>query len=176
MEVNITLMIRLILFIGLIIFFGSSCQQSSVSTMTVEEENSLRDSLKDVLHARIDSITKNTLLDTIGLANAPVKVLYTGFYGRNGRSVELKWKNISSKKIAAIRFKWYGENAFNEPADMGIPAYGKGFGGGFTDDELSPGKTDSGTWPVYSRDGKKIIIAWPYEVAFSDGSHWKLKQ
>lgn len=48
-----------------------------------------------------------------------------------------------------------------------------GVGGGYDDDGLRPGKVKSGTWSVMSRNGKKILNAWPYEVVFSDGTKWK---
>lgn len=113
--------------------------------------------------------------DTGGLYLAPVKVLSAKFVEEeysNYKNVRLSFKNTSNKKISAIRFKWYGENAFNEPADMtGIV---DGWGGGFTDDGLRAGATDYATWNVYSKDGKKILIAYPYEVAFDDGTKWEL--
>jgi hypothetical protein len=60
------------------------------------------------------------------------------------------------------------------PADMS--GFREGWGGGFTDDALRPGKTDYGEWSVLSRDGKKILIAYPYEVVFKDGTKWQLQQ
>lgn len=113
--------------------------------------------------------------DTTGIYKSPVKVLAARFAGKeysNYKEVYLKYKNVSGKKIEAIRFKWYGQNAFGEPADMGVY---KGWGTGFSGDALRPGATDDGTWDALSSDGKKIIIAYPYEVAFSDGTKWALK-
>jgi hypothetical protein len=121
---------------------------------------------------------RDPFFDTIGVSEAPVKILskslVEGEY-TNYRNVRLAWKNVSSKKVAAVRFKWYGINAFNEPADMGASGFFHGFGGGFDDDPLSPGRKNSGTWEVYSKDARKIIVAWPYEVAFADGTVWKSK-
>jgi hypothetical protein len=51
----------------------------------------------------------------------------------------------------------------------------EGWSGGFSEDALRPGSTDYGEWSIYSKDGKKILIAYPYEVAFSDGTFWKLE-
>lgn len=87
------------------------------------------------------------------------------------KDVALSYKNVSNKKISAIRFKWYGENSFNEPVDMGSS---EGWGSGFDDDGLRPGAKGYGHWNVLSRDGKKILIAYPYEVAFEDGTKWLL--
>lgn len=115
--------------------------------------------------------------DTGGLFLAPVKVLSARFVEKeysNYKDISLKYKNVSKKRISAIRFKWYGENAFNEPADMG--ALNEGWGGGFTDDILKPGATGYGTWGILSKDGKKVLIAYPYEVAFEDGTKWVLNE
>lgn len=113
--------------------------------------------------------------DTAGLHLSPVKILSAKFVSKeysNYKDIRLTYKNVSGKKISAIRFKWYGENAFNEPADMS--GLVKGWGGGFSDDVLRPGATDYGTWNILSRDGKKVLIAYPYEVAFEDGTKWIL--
>ena len=126
----------------------------------------------------VDSDLKTALFDTGGLYKAPVKILkakaVTQEYSTT-KNVYLLFKNVSKKTIQGIRFKWYGLNAFGEPAELGnyiVP----GFGGGFSDDILRPGKTNDGTWNVYSKDAKKIILAWPYEVSFTDGSLWRLKR
>jgi hypothetical protein len=114
--------------------------------------------------------------DTGGLYLAPIKVLSAKFIKKeysNYKDIELQYKNVSNKVVTAIRFKWYGENAFNEPADMG--GLREGWGGGFSDDPLKPGASDYGQWGILSRDGKKVLIAYPYEVVFKDGSKWKLQ-
>jgi len=113
--------------------------------------------------------------DTAGLYVSPVKVLSARFVSKeysNYKDIALKYKNIGTKKISAIRFKWYGENAFNEPADMGVLS--NGWVGGFTEETLKPGSTGYGTWSILSKDGKKVLIAYAYEVAFEDGSKWLL--
>ena len=115
--------------------------------------------------------------DTAGLYLAPVKVLSAKFVTKeysNYKDISLGWKNVSGKKISAIKFKWYGINAFNEPADMG--GLMEGWGSGFSDDGLRAGGTDYGTWSILSKDGKKVLIAYPYEVAFDDGTKWELNQ
>lgn len=124
-----------------------------------------------------DSVIAKAILDTFGLYKAPIKIIKANIVKEqysSYRSVHLIYKNISNKKIIGIKFQWYGTNAFNEPADLGS-TYANGFGGGFTDDELRPGKIDGGTWSVLSRDAKKIKIAWPTQVSYSDGTIWKLK-
>lgn len=130
--------------------------------------------------SRSDSMTqaviKDAAFDTAGISQAPVKVLTAKLVGReysNSKDIHLAWKNVSSKQVAAIRFKWYGLNAFGEPADMGNTSILAGFGSGFVDRSLKPGKSDSGSWGIMSKDGKKIVLVWPYEVAFEDGTKWK---
>jgi hypothetical protein len=123
-----------------------------------------------------DSIINATMLDTVGLYKSPIKVIrsimvknkYSSY-----RDVRLVYKNVSKKTITGVKFSWKGTDAFGDPANMGgsVP----GYGGGFSDETLKPGKTQSGEWSVSSNDGKKINIAWPFEVAFSDGTKWELK-
>jgi hypothetical protein len=119
---------------------------------------------------------KNMNWDTIGIENSGVEITKAEFILENQysnyKSVKLIYKNISSKNIKAIRFRWYGLNAFNEPADCGNIT-NPGFGGGYTDNVLKAGKSESGIWSVLSRDGDKIVKAWPYEIMFEDGSKWK---
>lgn len=120
---------------------------------------------------------KGAKYDTGGLYLAPIKVLSARFTEReysNYKDVTLKYKNVSTKKVSAIRFKWYGVNAFNEPADAGN-SFIQGWGGGYDDEGLGIGNTTYSTWNILSNDGKKILIAYPYEVVFKDGSKWELK-
>jgi len=120
---------------------------------------------------------KGAKYDTGGLYLAPVKVLSARFVEReysNYKDISLRYKNVSNKRVSAIRFKWYGVNAFNEPADVG-GVMNNGWGGGFDDEGLGAGNTNSNNWNVLSKDGKKILIAFPYEVAFADGTKWELK-
>jgi len=112
--------------------------------------------------------------DTITQSEAPVKILSARPVQKeysNYKDIRLSYKNVSNKTITAIRFKWHGLNAFNEPADMGIMS--DGFGGGFSDDRLRPGKTDYGVWSILSRDLKKVTKAWVTEVVFEDGTKWE---
>lgn len=149
-----------------------------------DKSNSFADSLKIDIKARqmADSLInlsgKERLLDTTGISSSPVQIISSKFIEKeysNYKNVKLVFKNISSKKIQAIKFEWYGENAFNEPANFPGSTI-EGVSGGFTDDSVNPGKTKTSTWDVLSNDGKKILAARAYEVAFSDGTKWKLKQ
>lgn len=129
------------------------------------------------LQNRVDSAIKRGLrdimIDTIGVGNAPIKILsaivvkqeYSSY-----RNVRLTFKNVSEKRIEAARFKWYAETAFGEPADIGILA--KGFGAGEMDQPLASGKSRTLTWMSNSSDAKNIKMAWPCEIIFADGSKW----
>jgi hypothetical protein len=156
----------------ILILVNIGCQaDSNESSISADEKQHFIDSTKAQMQKGLDSITTTTLLDTTGLSLAPVKILYSSI---SKRFVELKWINVSIKKIKAIRFKWYALNAFDEPADLGASSIENGFGGGFSDTPLLPGKIDTGSWDIYCRDCKKLVQAWPFEVAFADGSKWKL--
>lgn len=144
---------------------------SSVNGMTKEEF------IANYKDSVMKKINRQVALDTAGLSSAPVKVLRAVMVKEeysNYKSISLTFKNISDKQVDAIKFSWYGENAFGEPADMGN-SFLEGSGGGFTESKLSPGKSRTSEWSILSRDGKKVILAWPYEVVFSDGAKWKLK-
>lgn len=124
----------------------------------------------------VDSLLFNTLktvvLDTTGIYKSPIKIISAKYISddySDYRNVQLKYKNVSTKTVEAIRFEWYGENAFGEMADNGQ-------GHGVSDETIKPNQTRIGVWEVRSRDGKKIILAKPYEVVFSDGSKWKLNE
>lgn len=115
--------------------------------------------------------------DTIGLHLSPIKLLNARFVKKeysNYKDISLSYKNVSGKDVTGIRFKWFGKNAFNEPADMGGSF--EGVGSGFSDDLLRAGRSRDSEWSISSKDGKKITIAYPYEVAFSDGTSWKLNK
>lgn len=147
-------------------------RKKEIETQILGLKNSLGESVQK---SREEKHGAGAQYDTGGLYLAPVKVLSAKFTKKEYstyKDISLTYKNVSSKIVSGIRFKWYGENAFSEPADMsGII---DGWGTGFTDEELRPGKTDSGTWGLLSKDGKRVLIAYPYEVAFKDGSKWKL--
>lgn len=154
-----------------------ACQQKPKGfALKTREDSLLYDHLHDSLMNAVNvQITQKVAFDTAGLSMAPVKVLSAKPYQEEYSSykgVRLSWKNVSDKNIEAVRFRWYGTNAFGDAADMG--SIRDGIGGGYDDDLLRKGSTTSGSWNILSRDLKKIIIAYPTEVAFSDGSKWKL--
>jgi hypothetical protein len=133
---------------------------------------------KRITDSLISSVTKSALFDTAGLHTSPVKVIKSYLYQEeysNYKNISLTYKNNSRRKIEAIKFRWYGEDAFGEPADMGSYGITEGFGGGFTDDALDVGKVRTSSWEILSSRAKKIILAWPIEVIFSDGIKWDIR-
>lgn len=156
----------------------SLANQDSLENNIAKSINDLPNSIEQTANkVREEKHGVGAKYDTGGLYLAPVKVLSAKFVTKeysNYKDISLRYKNVSDKVVTAIRFKWYGENAFNEPADMG--GLREGWGGGFTDDALRPGASDYGQWSILSRDGKKVLIAYPYEVVFKDGTKWELSQ
>lgn len=159
----------------LVVFLFAAC-----NSMPTNSTPSLTFADSIEIERKADSMTKAIIrdawFDTAGVSAAPVKILSAKLVTReysNYKDIYLSWKNVGTKRIAAIRFKWYGTNAFGEPADMGRTVMQEGFGGGFSDRSLGVGKTDDGTWEIMSRDGKRVVKAWPYEIAFEDGTKWQ---
>lgn len=157
-----------------VFFANKDSLESNISKTINELPNNIEQSVAKV---REEKNGVGAKYDTGGLYLAPVKVTSAKFVTKeysNYKDIALRYKNVGDKVVTAIRFKWYGENAFSEPADMG--GLREGWGGGFTDDALRPGASDYGQWSILSRDGKKILIAYPYEVVFKDGTKWELPQ
>lgn len=123
-----------------------------------------------------EDVHKDVLMDTVGLSTAPVQIIKASIVNKeysSYRDVRLTYKNTSGKKIDAISFSWYGEDAFGKPADLGNYA-AEGYGGGWVDIPLGIGSQRTNEWSVSSNRAKKITLAWPSEVVFSDGSKWKI--
>ena len=133
--------------------------------------------IKDSLRTNIQSeVAKDVYEDTAGLYLAPIKILSASIVESEGgdyRNVKLKYKNISDKKIAGIKFRWKCVDAFGEPADVGSSLF-EGYGQGFVDKELKPNENTRSTFEVLSKTAKNILLAFPFEVAFDDGTKWKL--
>lgn len=164
-----------------LLFLFASCDGKNVSTFSSSSktDDDIKD-LKNSIRARemTDSVLKNAFTDTTGVWLAPIKVIKAGFVAKeysNFKDVSITFKNVSNKRIDAIKFSWYGVDAFGEPADAGSGSIVEGMGGGFTDTPIEPGKQRTSQWSILSSRGKKITKAWPTEVVFADGTKWKLK-
>ncbi|MFI5221211.1 MAG: hypothetical protein ACHQK8_02715 [Bacteroidia bacterium] len=165
-----------------IVFFIYSCDGLNNKAKYAERQEQIKDSLELVKEREASDkyLERGAYApwykDSSGMENSPVKVLSAKMIqpeNSNFKSIKLIYKNVSNKTISAIKFEWYGENAFGEPADMGS-SHGKG--GGFTDETMKPNSTKSGVWEILNRDGKKVILARAHEVVFADGSKWHLNK
>lgn len=164
----------------LLVSLISSCNSSNKKNKAENEsEKHLSEiNIKNLSDSIIKSSIKNLYLDSTGMKNSPIVVLAAKLFKEEYstyKSIRLTYKNVSEKSIDAIRFEWYGENSFGEPADMGNPL-NRGLGNGFTDEKLKPNSKTTSEWSILSRDGKKVLMARAYEVVFNDGTKWKLKK
>ena len=168
---------KLLLYLFFTLAFLLSCNSDNSKPDIINDPKfqKFNDSIRENIQNTVNTNILNS--DTAGLSIAPVRVISAKLVKKeysNYRDVHLVYKNYSKKRITAIRFQWYGVNAFGDPADMGNPMV-KGFGGGFMDNGLGIGETDDGEWSISSRDAKKIIAAYATEIAFADGTKWKNK-
>ena len=128
-----------------------------------------------VVKDMVNESLKKGIIDTVGLSKSPIKVLSNRLVTQeysDYRNISISFKNVSNKPIDGVKFMWYGETAFKEPADMGGVI--DGFGSGFADKTIKPNKSMTMSWDISSRNAKKVILAWPFEVVFTDGTTWKL--
>ncbi|MFB6456497.1 hypothetical protein ACE38W_14585 [Chitinophaga sp. Hz27] len=118
------------------------------------------------------------VFDTTGLYLSPIKIVNSRVIESDEvklKNIELLFKNVTNKNIVGVKFKWFGLDAFGETADMGAASSViKGLGGGHYQHRMRGGETKLATWSLYSQNAKKIVLARPYEVAFTDGTSWKL--
>ncbi len=122
-------------------------------------------------------VFKQVNFDTLTDSPCPIAIVSSQLVKKeysNYKDIFIAYKNQGQKEIDGIKFKWYGENVFGEPADMGN-AIEKGFGGGFCDDKLKIGKSDEATFGINSQDAKKIVKVWVTEIVFTDGTKWQTK-
>lgn len=142
-------------------------------------KDSMDRDLDKKVEKRLAEIERGVLEDTAGMTKAPIIISKAEFVSKtysNYRSVSLTYKNVSDKNVTAIRFSWKGTNSFGEPADAGSISH-EGYGGGFADElTMKPGETETGEWDILSKDGRIIVMAWPTEVVFSDGTKWLIKE
>jgi hypothetical protein len=158
------------IFIICIVLIGCKGKQSNSATNEI-----LINKIADSIQLEWQN---NTLSDTSNISSSPVLILKATLVNddyTNYKNISVTYKNISNKKIDAVRFKWYAENSFNEPADMGQPLI-KGYGGGVDDNALNAGKSRTNTWEIRSHDAKKNVKAWPYQIIFSDGTKWDVSE
>lgn len=165
----------------LIILIATSCINKNKKAY-VEVKNRINH--QEVTHqieekkiSETDSI-KQSFLDTLNIKESPIKIisyrLLRNQYSDH-KDIKLTYKNVSKKRIGAIRFEWYCENSFNKPAS-GKFFFVKGKAEGESNIILKPGKTGTKIWEDFSTDAQTIISVRANFVAFSDGTDWNLKQ
>lgn len=169
-------MTRLILLV-LVVSLASCSHHSQREKTKAQKEREFRDSLETEERVAIETekFLSSLKWDTVGVANCGIIITDADFIEEeysNYKSVRLRYKNVSGKKIKAIKFKWNGIDAFGDPADCGSLT-DEGFGGGFVDDPLGTGRSRTSVWGVLSRNGDQITKAWVTEIAFDDGTKWK---
>ncbi|MCD0467185.1 hypothetical protein [Flavobacterium sp. ENC] len=123
-------------------------------------------------------MVKTKYLKNDSLSDYPVKIISTKLFKNQYstfKNIRLTFKNVSRKNIHAIKFQWYTENALAEPSNL-RSFFNRGESSGlYTADLLKPGKTSSVIFEEFSSDAKRVIAARPYEVVFSDGTKWYIK-
>ncbi len=158
----------------------TSCTTKSTKDIlknTHKKENSIiEESTKQKDEKEIKDSIKDNFLETRKIKNSPVKIIFSNLYKNEyseHKDIKLIYKNLTKKDIKAIKFEWYCENVFEEPAS-GQYFFVKGIANGHTDILLKSGKVDSKIWEDFSTDAYKIIAARAYLVVFTDGTKWLL--
>lgn len=166
---------QLITLLFLLIFM--SCKEEEKKSTEKVDKIIESYNAKKFADSSLQALREQTVMDTSGLYMSPIKVIeYSVVESASGsyRNIKAKYKNVSTKRVAAIRFKWYCLNAFGEPADLGVLS--NGIGAGESDTPLKAGASESGIWETLSKDLKTIKVLYPYEVVFDDGEKWELKK
>lgn len=165
------------LLVLLILTIFISCKNEE--NKATEKADAIIDSYnaKKFADSSLQAMREQMVMDTAGVYLSPIQIIdYSIIDSESGsyRNIKANYKNTSTKKVTAIRFKWYGVNAFNEPSDLG--PLDNGIGTGESDTPLRPGASESAIWETLSKDLKKIRVFYPYEVMFDDGTKWELKK
>jgi hypothetical protein len=159
---------RLTTLLPFLLLLGMSCNQKSEKSEAQKQaeldsfsKKTYGRSFKEQVQHQTDSVIKGALIDTVGLYKAPVKIISAKFVKKEYsefKDIQLEYKNVSKKSIDGIKFRWYGETVFGDPADMGASVT-KGFGGGFTDEQLKPNEKTESEWSILSSDVKIVVLA-----------------
>lgn len=167
--------------ISLFISILTSCNNQNLKNKPSEKYSIINKDInkeyeKENKKETTDSI-KHNFLDKQKTNNSPVKIISAKLLKNkysDHKDIQLTYKNTSQKKIKAIKFEWYCEDAFDKPAS-GQFFFVKGVSRGKTVNLLNSKKTESKIWEDFSTDAHNIIAARAYYVVFADGSKWKLK-
>ncbi len=144
----------------------------------------------------------NNGFDTLGLYLAPIKILEYSFkdklidtfdekddnlnhegHFKRYVYVNLKYKNVSSKKIVGLKLKWYFVDKNGNPSDMRrCDSCASGVGEGYTGtlsnypnpEKIKIGEIQMNEWFQPTQTGVKIKLIGPTEVEFYDKTKWRL--
>lgn len=171
MKKSVILMFSILLII-------SGCNKAKQKNIA---QHKLTYSQVDLTNENHDNTIKKTVkedfLNNKNAKDSPVKIV-SSYLSRSQYSshkdIRLTFKNSGKKNIQAIKFEWYCENSFDEPAN-GRYFYGEGRSTGEIAYVVKAGKTSSKIWEDFSTDANRIIKARAYYVVFTDGTKWQLK-
>lgn len=168
-------------FLSLTILILISCntkiKKDIIQDNNKKEHNIVNKNVEQKEGEKTKDSLKNTFLDTQKTKSSPVKIISSKLLNNqysDHKDIQLIYKNVTHKKINAIKFEWYCENAFDKPAS-GQFFFIKGISNGHTDISLKPRDVHAKIWEDFSTDANKIIAARAYYVVFSDGTKWELK-
>lgn len=107
-------------------------------------------------------------LPTTKQKDAPVKVDSYKFVPSGAGKpayIEIKFTNVSDKKIQQVRFKWKELNAQGDSLNVGD---------GDITYAYKPKKSGSALFTISNQAVQKISAVFPYEVTYTDNSRWML--
>lgn len=108
------------IFISVIILIITSCTKINKKEQPTHLEiiHPIEEINKEIDKEVLDSV-KQKFLDTTNVKNSPAKIISSKLLDSeysNHKDIQLTYRNVSKKDIKAIKFEWYYENVFNEPA------------------------------------------------------------
>lgn len=131
-------------------------------------------SMSSIVPQNDKTVQKISSQDTSQKFWSPVKVITSKFVRSKTsglRNIQLSYRNVSDKTISNIKFRWFGVDVFDQPANMG--GHSKGMGVGDVEQTINSGELIVNEWEISTNDAKRILTAYAYEVSFSDGTSWK---
>ncbi|OUL61519.1 hypothetical protein B8T70_15025 [Flavobacterium sp. AJR] len=124
----------------------------------------------------LDSLKKK-YMDTVDREDIPVKILSAKLLKNeysNFRDIHLVFKNISKKDVQAVKIQWFSVNSLEEPSNLRY-FFVRGESCGLSVKLLKRSMVSKVTFEEFSSDANRVIKARAYEVIFSDGTVWSLK-
>ncbi|MFH6968530.1 hypothetical protein [Flavobacterium sp. FlaQc-28] len=164
------------LLVFIILTLISCTNKKSNKPETNTSKNNLIKPIEGEKEAKPTDSIKDNFLKTQKNKNSPIKIISATLLKNqysNHKDIKLTYKNITKKNIKAIKFEWYCENVFDEPAS-GQFFFVKGVTRKHTESLLKSRETESKIWEDFSTDANIIIAARAYYVVFSDGTKWQL--